>query len=545
MNWFERNLNLTAILGLVASWTLLFICASFVIWIEGDESIYAGTGLIITIAQFYFWAWILDKKGRSLAWLILLLFVFPIGFLALLVLRNLNAPTQKPEKEEMHLRLVGNNETAVYHLPLCRLVSQIDDQNDIWFYTISDAQASGFSPCEVCKPETIEPSSIETSLEEVNKLIFDNGDEQNTPADSVAGNENDHWKYPCPQCRKDVADHWITCPYCDEQLFEESGQAYRSSVDNAQYSQFNLSSGKDDLARAELHFQQADEYEESGDLDMALRECDTAISIDPYLAGAYNLRGIILEKMGQRRQAINDYERALDIEPGFEEANDNLATLREKLNARKDLITIAAFSYPTEVYLQQAKLESEGIQVFIADDYTVTMNWLYSNAISGVKLQVEEKDISRARAILYSDNSLFREDYQSSKDDSQCPRCGSLNTHYKTFDERLLFGSWFVTFCIIGYPGFPLPFLKRKWKCSDCNYEWKLDEMPTDSTVNVSTDLICPRCGEIVAEQWRACRNCGEKLIEVIGYTCSECGNDIDENWNVCPYCGTSLEGID
>jgi len=69
--------------------------------------------------------------------------------------------------------------------------------------------------------------------------------------------------------------------------------------------------------------------------------------------------------------------------------------------------------------------------------------------------------------------------------------------------------------------------------------------MPTDSTVNVSTDLICPRCGEIVAEQWRACRNCGEKLIEVIGYTCSECGNDIDENWNVCPYCGTSLEGID
>ena len=64
------------------------------------------------------------------------------------------------------------------------------------------------------------------------------------------------------------------------------------------------------------------------------------------------------------------------------------------------LITIATFSLPIEAHILKTKLESEEIVCFIADENTVTMNWLYSNAIGGVKLQVKKSDFKKAMAII-------------------------------------------------------------------------------------------------------------------------------------------------
>ncbi len=59
------------------------------------------------------------------------------------------------------------------------------------------------------------------------------------------------------------------------------------------------------------------------------------------------------------------------------------------------LITIANFTLPVEANLAKAKLESDGIQSFVIDEHTVGMDFAYSQALGGVKLQVRKKDARR------------------------------------------------------------------------------------------------------------------------------------------------------
>ena len=45
-------------------------------------------------------------------------------------------------------------------------------------------------------------------------------------------------------------------------------------------------------------------------------------------------------------------------------------------------------------------VEAAGIRVYLADEQTIAMDWLLSNAIGGIKLQVAERDLERAREVL-------------------------------------------------------------------------------------------------------------------------------------------------
>ncbi len=137
----------------------------------------------------------------------------------------------------------------------------------------------------------------------------------------------------------------------------------------------------------------------------------------------------------------------------------------------EELVTIATFSTAVEADLARARLESEGIECFLADEHTVTVNWLYSQAVGGVKLQVREADAQRAVEILKGTSTLAedaegRETEETEGAKPRCPRCDSPDVHYERFSRRLAFLSWLVL-------SFPLPFLKRKWKCENCGYEWK------------------------------------------------------------------------
>lgn len=62
--------------------------------------------------------------------------------------------------------------------------------------------------------------------------------------------------------------------------------------------------------------------------------------------------------------------------------------------------TIATFVFPSEMQIAKAKLESENIQCRVLDELTVQAHNFISNAIGGVKLQVEESNFERACSIL-------------------------------------------------------------------------------------------------------------------------------------------------
>lgn len=81
---------------------------------------------------------------------------------------------------------------------------------------------------------------------------------------------------------------------------------------------------------------------------------------------------------------------------------------------------VASFSTPAEAHLALTRLTSAQIEAVIRDELTVTLNWLWSNAVGGVKIEVVEEDIPAALLILAQppvEEGLIN-----------CPFCGSSET---------------------------------------------------------------------------------------------------------------------
>jgi hypothetical protein len=144
------------------------------------------------------------------------------------------------------------------------------------------------------------------------------------------------------------------------------------------------------------------------------------------------------------------------------------------------LVTIATYPSPIEAHIFAGRLEAEGIPCVLEDEHIVAANWLYSNAVGGVKLRVRRDQAESAVAILQQmepagedgtldscDRALEAE--VAEEDDSPaCPSCHSKNVRYQKYARRLVFASWL-------FLGFPLPFLRRKWVCGDCEHEFTVD----------------------------------------------------------------------
>jgi hypothetical protein len=64
------------------------------------------------------------------------------------------------------------------------------------------------------------------------------------------------------------------------------------------------------------------------------------------------------------------------------------------------LVTVLTFTYSHELAIVRGRLEFEGIECFVKDEFTAQVNPFYSNAIGGIKLQVKESDLENAVEIL-------------------------------------------------------------------------------------------------------------------------------------------------
>ena len=126
------------------------------------------------------------------------------------------------------------------------------------------------------------------------------------------------------------------------------------------------------------------------------------------------------------------------------------------------LTTIASYSFPWEAQIAKARLDAEGIPAFVADEQTINMQWLYSNAMGGVRLQVPQAFASRAVEILAEDHSDELEEEQGD-DPVVCSACGSANTEPHQLGRR-----WaFLVFLGLDFPLFPV---KNTYRCKDCCY---------------------------------------------------------------------------
>lgn len=64
------------------------------------------------------------------------------------------------------------------------------------------------------------------------------------------------------------------------------------------------------------------------------------------------------------------------------------------------MVTIRTCSTLPEAHLMQSALAGSGIDSFLPDENTVQVDWLWTNAIGGIRLQVAEADAARANEVL-------------------------------------------------------------------------------------------------------------------------------------------------
>jgi len=122
--------------------------------------------------------------------------------------------------------------------------------------------------------------------------------------------------------------------------------------------------------------------------------------------------------------------------------------------------TIAAFRDLSQAHLAKGKLEAEGVFSILLDEYLVGIDWVYSQAIGGVKLQVRDSDVKRAHNILKEDCSDILRKKNLDMPAEVCPKCGSCNISVQRYSLWSLIPSLFFL-C-------PIFFRRKNWRCTDC-----------------------------------------------------------------------------
>ncbi|MDD2558961.1 MAG: DUF2007 domain-containing protein [Desulfuromonadaceae bacterium] len=132
------------------------------------------------------------------------------------------------------------------------------------------------------------------------------------------------------------------------------------------------------------------------------------------------------------------------------------------------LVTIARYRDIPPAGLAQSILEAEGITSFLDNQFMVGVNWLYSDAVGGIKLRVAESDVEEALKILaaYSSSDLNMEQAEVGQvPDFACPKCGG--TEIKTIDYQRKSAALSLLLSL------PLLIFAKRYQCLTCGHKWK------------------------------------------------------------------------
>jgi hypothetical protein len=133
----------------------------------------------------------------------------------------------------------------------------------------------------------------------------------------------------------------------------------------------------------------------------------------------------------------------------------------------RDPVTLCRFRDMPEALLAKGALESAGIESFLIDETTIRMDWLWSNALGGIKLCVKPEDAEAAAQLLQQEiPEKFSVEGLGDFQQPRCPQCQSLNISYEDMDKRIAYAGML-------FLGFPISVKHIRWKCQACGYEWQ------------------------------------------------------------------------
>ena len=137
---------------------------------------------------------------------------------------------------------------------------------------------------------------------------------------------------------------------------------------------------------------------------------------------------------------------------------------------KSELKVIAQFTYSAEAQIVKGRLEADGIEALLKDEYTIDTDPLISNAIGGVKLAVWAEDEARAKEIL-GDIAAYSVD--DSGEALHCPKCNSTHVnYYTTINSVKAFFAFVLTAFLVLLPFYT----KYEYRCENCKNQFNLNE---------------------------------------------------------------------
>jgi DNA-directed RNA polymerase subunit M/transcription elongation factor TFIIS len=125
-----------------------------------------------------------------------------------------------------------------------------------------------------------------------------------------------------------------------------------------------------------------------------------------------------------------------------------------------DLVTVKSFDSYFLANIIMGRLRSEGIECFLKDEATVTMDPILTNAIGGIKLVVRKENEEVVAKIL----KRYDDEYLNA---ATCPQCGAHQFSYIAKPDLTNFLSAIVTTLFGSYAVAP----DYVYQCGKCGYE--------------------------------------------------------------------------
>jgi len=125
-----------------------------------------------------------------------------------------------------------------------------------------------------------------------------------------------------------------------------------------------------------------------------------------------------------------------------------------------DLVTVKTFDSYFLANIILGRLQAEGVECYLKDETTVTMDPILTNAIGGIKIVVKKEDADAVTDIL----QRYDEEYLNA---ATCPQCGEHQftyiakpgvTNFLTAVATTLFGSYALATDYV-------------YQCGNCGYE--------------------------------------------------------------------------
>jgi hypothetical protein len=110
-------------------------------------------------------------------------------------------------------------------------------------------------------------------------------------------------------------------------------------------------------------------------------------------------------------------------------------------------------------------LEAPGIEGFPTDDNRIRLDWLISNALTGIQVWTRGDDATEARELLAAGiPETFEVEGIGSYQQPKCPNCGALDVSFEELNRRISSG--------IAFKVFQSPRRSMGWNCHGCRHTW-------------------------------------------------------------------------